>query len=162
MLMVNADRRMRENAKVKTKTAEKLASGYRINRAADDAAGLSMSEKMRFMIRGLNQGTENAMDGISWVQIGDGSLEEAHSMLHRMTELAIKSSNGTNTDDDRAMMQAEFAHLQKEIDRLTDNTTFNEQHIFRSMNGLIIRSRALPTGRQSSIIPCGRGITIWW
>jgi len=131
MLMMNADRRMRENAKVKTKTAEKLASGYRINRAADDAAGLSISEKMRYMIRGLNQGTENATDGISWVQIGDGSLEEAHSMLHRMTELAIKSSNGTNTDDDRAMMQAEFAHLQKEIDRLTDNTTFNEQHIFQ-------------------------------
>lgn len=131
MLMVNADRRMRENAKVKAKSAEKLSSGYRINRAADDAAGLSMSEKMRFMIRGLEQGTENVMDGISWVQIGDGSLEEAHGMLHRMTELAIKASNGTCTDDDRMMMQAEFAHLQKEIDRLTDNTTFNEQHIFQ-------------------------------
>ena len=131
MLMANADRRMKENAKVKTKSAERLASGYKVNRAADDAAGLSMSEKMRFMIRGLQQGTANVMDGISWVQIGDGSLEEAHSMLHRMTELAIKSSNGTCTDDDRAMMQAEFAHLQKEIDRLTDNTTFNEQHIFQ-------------------------------
>lgn len=131
MLMVNANRHMNENAKVKTKTAEKLSSGYKINRAADDAAGLSISEKMRYMIRGLQQGTANAMDGISWVQIGDGSLEEAHSMLHRMTELAIKSSNGTCTDDDRAMMQAEFAHLQKEIDRLTDNSTFNEQHIFQ-------------------------------
>lgn len=131
MLMANADRRMKENAKIKTRTAEKLASGYKINRAADDAAGLSMSEKMRFMVRGLQQGTANAMDGISWVQIGDGSLEEAHSMLHRMTELAIKSSNGTYTDDDRAMMQAEFAHLQEEIDRLTDNTTFNEQQIFQ-------------------------------
>lgn len=131
MLMVNAGRHMNVNAKKKASAAEKLSSGYKINRAADDAAGLSMSEKMRYMIRGLQQGTENAQDGISWVQIGDGSLEEVHSMLHRMTELAIKSSNGTNTDDDRAMMQAEFAHLQKEIDRLTDNTTFNEQHIFQ-------------------------------
>lgn len=131
MLMVNADRRMNENTNVKKKTVERLSSGYKVNRAADDAAGLSMSEKMRYMIRGLQQGTENAMDGISWVQIGDGSLEEAHGMLHRMTELAIKSSNGTCTDDDRKIMQAEFAHLQKEIDRLTDNTTFNEQHIFQ-------------------------------
>lgn len=131
MLMANVGRHMNVNTKKKASTAEKLSSGYKINRAADDAAGLSMSEKMRFMIRGLEQGTENAMDGVSWVQIGDGSLEEAHSMLHRMTELAIKSSNGTCTDDDRAMMQAEFAHLQKEIDRLTDNTTFNEQHIFQ-------------------------------
>lgn len=131
MLMVNAGRHMNINTKKKASTAERLSSGYKINRAADDAAGLSISEKMRYMIRGLQQGTENAMDGVSWVQIGDGSLEEVHSMLHRMTELAIKSSNGTNTDDDRAMMQAEFAHLQKEIDRLTDNTTFNEQHIFQ-------------------------------
>lgn len=131
MLMVNAGRHMNINTKKKASTAERLSSGYKINRAADDAAGLSISEKMRYMIRGLKQGTENAMDGISWVQIGDGSLEEVHSMLHRMTELAIKSSNGTNTDDDRAMMQAEFAHLQKEIDRLTDNTTFNEQNIFQ-------------------------------
>ncbi len=131
MFLVNADRRMRENTNVKKKTVEKLSSGYRINRAADDAAGLSMSEKMRHMIRGLDQGTENAMDGISWVQIGDGSLEEAHAMLHRMTELAIKSSNGTSTDADRAFMQAEFAQLQKEIDRLTENTIFNENHIFQ-------------------------------
>ncbi|MCM1267188.1 MAG: flagellin [Bacteroidales bacterium] len=131
MLMMNAGRHLNINTQKKAKTAEKLASGYRINRAADDAAGLSISEKMRHMIRGLRQGTENAMDGISWVQIGDGSLEEAHDMLHRMTELAIKASNETYTDTDRAMMQEEFAHLQKEIDRLTDNTTFNEQHIFQ-------------------------------
>lgn len=131
MLMMNANRHLNVNTKKKAGSAEKLSSGYRINRAADDAAGLSISEKMRWMIRGLNMGTENVQDGISWVQIGDGSLEEVHAMLHRMTELVIKSSNGTNTDDDRAMMQAEFAQLQKEIDRLTDNTTFNEQHIFQ-------------------------------
>lgn len=130
MGMLNANRQLNINTKKKTKSAEKLSSGYRINRAADDAAGLSISEKMRWMIRGLNKGTENAQDGVSWVQIGDGSLEETHAMLHRMTELAVKASNGTCTDSDRMMMQAEFNQLQKEVDRLTDNTYFNEKHIF--------------------------------
>lgn len=131
MLMANANRQLNINTKTKAKTAERLSSGYKINRAADDAAGLSISEKMRWMIRGLNTGTENAQDGVSWVQIGDGSLEETHAMLHRMTELAIKASNETCTDADRAMMQAEFDQLQTEIDRLTDNTYFNEKHIFK-------------------------------
>lgn len=131
MGMLNANLQLNLNTKSKAKTAEKLSSGYRINRAADDAAGLSISEKMRWMIRGLNKGTENAQDGVSWVQIGDGSLEETHDMLHRMTQLAIKASNETCTDADRAMMQAEFDQLQKEIDRLTDNTYFNEKHIFK-------------------------------
>lgn len=130
MSMINANRQLNVNTKKKAKSAEKLSSGYRINRAADDAAGLSISEKMRWMIRGLNKGTENAQDGVSWVQIGDGSLEETHAMLHRMTELAIKASNETCTDADRAFMQEEFDQLQKEIDRLTDNTYFNEKHIF--------------------------------
>lgn len=128
----NAERQFNIVTKAKSKKSEKLSSGYRINRAADDAAGLAISEKMRWMIRGLNKGTENVQDGISWVQIGDGSLEETHAMLHRMTELAVKASNGTYTDDDRAMMQAEFENLRREIDRLTDNTTFNELHIFQS------------------------------
>lgn len=131
MLMMNASRQFKTNADHGAKSTEKLSSGYRINRAADDAAGLSMSEKMRWMIRGLNQGTENAKDGVSWVQIGDGSLEEVHAILHRMTELAVKASNATNTDADRAMMETEFDHLQKEIDRLTDATQFNEKQIFR-------------------------------
>lgn len=131
MGMLNANRQLNINTSKKAKSAEKLTSGYRINRAADDAAGLSISEKMRWMVRGLNQGTENAQDGVSWVQIGDGSLEEAHAMLHRMTELAIRASNGTNTDADRAMMQAEFDQLQKEIDRLTDTTQFNTKDIFK-------------------------------
>lgn len=130
MAMLNASRQLNTNTKKKVQSAEKLSSGYRINKAADDAAGLSISEKMRWMIRGLNKGTENAQDGVSWVQIGDGSLEETHAMLHRMTELAIKASNETCTDSDRMMMQAEFNQLQKEIDRLTDNTYFNEKHIF--------------------------------
>lgn len=129
--MLNANRQLNINTSKKAKSAEKLSSGYRINRAADDAAGLSISEKMRWMIRGLNQGTENAQDGVSWVQIGDGSLEEAHAILHRMTELAIKASNETSSDGDRALMQVEFDQLQKELDRLTDSTYFNEQHIFQ-------------------------------
>lgn len=130
MLMANANRNMNINTKGKARSAEKLSSGYKINRAADDAAGLAMSEKMRRLVRGLSQGTQNAQNGVSWVQIGDGSLEEAHDMLHRMTELAIKASNGTYTDDDRMKMEMEFTQLQKEVDRLTDNTYFNENHIF--------------------------------
>lgn len=130
MLLANANRNMNISSKGKTRSAEKLSSGYKINRAADDAAGLSMSENMRRMIRGLSQGTQNAQNGVSWVQIGDGSLEEAHDMLHRMTELAIKASNETYTDDDRMKMEMEFAQLQKEVDRLTDNTYFNEKNIF--------------------------------
>lgn len=130
MLMANANRNMNINTKGKARAAEKLSSGYRINRAADDAAGLAMSEGMRRLVRGLRQGTQNAQDGVSWVQSGDGSLEETHDMLHRMTELAVKASNGTYTNDDRMKMEMEFIQLQKEIDRLTDNTYFNEKHIF--------------------------------
>ena len=111
----------------KAKSAEKLASGYRINRAADDAAGLAISEKMRRMIRGLNQGTQNAQDGVSWTQIGDGSLNEVDDILHRMKELTIKALNETNNDEDRSYMQAEFDNLQSEIDRITHTTEFNNK-----------------------------------
>ncbi|MDE7022469.1 MAG: flagellin, partial [Lachnospiraceae bacterium] len=127
---MNAERNLGISTGNKNRSLEKLASGYRINRSGDDAAGLAISEKMRRLVRGLNQGTENAQDGASWVQIGDGSLEEAHSMLHRMTQLSVKSLNGTWTESDRASMQAEFEQLQREMDRLTDATTFNEKHIF--------------------------------
>lgn len=130
LLAMNAERMTGINSAKKAKTTEKLSSGYRINRAADDASGLAISEGMRRMIRGLNQGTANAKDGISWVKIGDGSLNEAHAILHRMTELSVKSLNGTYTDSDREMMQVEFEQLQTEIDRLTDATRFNEKHIF--------------------------------
>lgn len=130
MLMANASRNLNISKKEKAGSAERLSSGYKINRAADDAAGLAMSEKMRRLVRGLSQGTQNAQNGVAWVQIGDGSLEETHDMLHRMSELAVKASNGTYTDDDRMKMELEFAELQKEINRLTDNTYFNEKHIF--------------------------------
>lgn len=131
LMAMNANRQNKLNTSARSKTVQKLSSGYRINKAADDAAGLAISEKMRRQIRGLMQGTENAQDGISWVQIGDGSLEEAQDMLHRMTELSIKSLNETNTNEDRAYMQMEFEQLQTELDRLTKATTFNDKQIFR-------------------------------
>ena len=130
LLAMNAQNKLNVNVTKRAKSTEKLSSGYRINRAADDAAGLAISEKMRRQIRGLNQGTENAMDGVSWSQIGDGALEEAQDILHRMTELTIKSLNETNTEEDRAYMEMEFEALQSELDRIGKTTKFNEQPIF--------------------------------
>ncbi len=130
MQMMAESRHLKTNSRAEEKATERLASGYRINRAADDAAGLSISEKMRLQIRALKQGTNNAMDGVSWVQIGDAALEDVHSILHRMNELAIASVNDTNTHADRAAMQDEFEQLQQEIDHITDNANFNTKHIF--------------------------------
>ncbi len=128
---MNAGRQFNITTKAKEKKMEKLSSGYRINRAGDDAAGLSISEKMRRQIRGLEVGTENAQDGVSWVQIGEGALNEAHDIMQRMSQLTIKSMNGTNTLTDRAYMEAEFEQLQSELDRISKTTTFNELNIFR-------------------------------
>lgn len=114
----------------KAKSQEKLSSGYKINRAADDAAGLTISEGMRRQIRGLDQGTKNAQDGVSMCQIADGALEEVSDMLHRITELSIKSANGTNTEQDRQAIQSEINELLYEIDRVSESTTFNERKIF--------------------------------
>lgn len=130
LMAMNANRMLGINDKKKIGSAEKLASGYRINRAADDAAGLAISEKMRRLIRGLKQGTTNAQDGVSWVQIGDGALNEVHDILHRMTEVTVKSLNGTNTDEDMMALELEFEQLQSELDRISDTTTFNEIPIF--------------------------------
>jgi len=112
-----------------SKNAEKLSSGYRINRAADDAAGLSISEKMRRQVRGLTQASTNAQDGISCVQTAEGALTEVHSMLQRMNELATQAANGTNTTIDRQYIQAEVDQLVAEIDRVAETTTFNEQSL---------------------------------
>lgn len=111
------------------KSTEKLSSGYKINRAADDAAGLSISEKMRNQIRGLNKASDNAQDGISLVQTAEGALNEVHSMLQRMSELAVQASNDTNQTVDRAALQSEVAQLQSEINRVADTTQFNKQNI---------------------------------
>ncbi|MBD5458642.1 MAG: hypothetical protein HDR27_08745 [Lachnospiraceae bacterium] len=130
LLAMNANNFFQINSKKNKRTTEKLSSGYRINRSADDAAGLAISEKMRRQIRGLIQGTANAQDGISFVQVADGSMDEVHDMLQRMNELAIKSLNGTWTESDRAAMNAEFDQLRTEIDRINNETQYNEQPVF--------------------------------
>ena len=114
----------------KAKSAEKLSTGYKINRAADDAAGLSISEKMRRQIRGLSQGTENAQDGVSMCQTADGALAEEDVMLHRITELSVKSANGSMSPSDRQDVQAEINEILQEIDRISTTTKFNEQMLF--------------------------------
>jgi len=113
------------------KSTEKLSSGYRINRAADDAAGLSISEKMRKQIRGLTQASANAQDGISAVQTAEGALAEVQDMLQRMNELAVKAANGTNSTDDRTYIQNEIDQLSTEIDRVAETTKFNESYLLK-------------------------------
>lgn len=111
------------------KSTEKLSSGYKINRAADDAAGLSISEKMRNQIRGLNKASDNAQDGISLVQTAEGALNEVHSMLQRMSELAVQASNGTNAAEDRKALDNEVQQLKTEIQRVGTTTQFNKMDI---------------------------------
>lgn len=111
------------------KSTEKLSSGYKINRAADDAAGLSISEKMRNQIRGLNKASDNAQDGISLVQTAEGALNEVHSMLQRMSELAVQASNGTNASQDRTALDNEVQQLKTEIERVGSTTQFNKMDI---------------------------------
>lgn len=130
ILAMNADRQLGINRKKKEKLTEKLASGYKINRAADDAAGLSISEKMRRQIRGLQKGKENITDGISWVQTGDGAMEEIAQMIHRMEELAVKGANGTLQAADRAAIDEEIKQLKREINDIAKWTTFNDKKIF--------------------------------
>ena len=128
---MNSNRMLGVTTKTQTKSTEKLSSGYKINRAADDAAGLSISEKMRKQIRGLTQASLNAQDGISAVQTTEGALTEVHDMLQRMNELAVKSSNGTNSEDDRQYIQDEIDQLITEIDRVAETTKFNETYLLK-------------------------------
>ena len=130
LLAMNANRQYKINTDRNKKTAEKLASGYKINRAADDAAGLAMSEKMRRQIRGLGQAADNIQEGIGYVQTAEGALNEVHDMLQRMNELAVKSANGTNTQQDREYIDSEVQQLKEELDRVFDTTTFNEIEIW--------------------------------
>jgi len=126
---MNSNRMLGVNSSTQAKSTEKLSSGYKINRAADDAAGLSISEKMRRQIRGLTQASANAQDGISCVQTAEGALNEVHDMLQRMNELAVKGENGTLSSVDQSYIQAEIKQLMTEIDRVADTTTFNEQNL---------------------------------
>ena len=125
MAAMNANRMLSGVASAQSKSTEKLSSGYRINRAADDAAGLSISEKMRSQIRGLNQASTNAQDGISLIQTAEGALNEQHSILQRMRELSVQASNGTETNEDREAVQNEIEQLQSELTRISDTTEFN-------------------------------------
>ncbi len=126
---MNSNRMLGLTTSAQAKSTEKLSSGYKINRAADDAAGLSISEKMRRQVRGLTQASANAQDGISCVQTAEGALNEVQDMLQRMNELAVKGENGTLTSTDRSYIQAEVKQLMSEIDRVQSTTTFNEQKL---------------------------------
>lgn len=126
---MNSNRMLGLTTTTQARSTEKLSSGYKINRAADDAAGLSISEKMRRQIRGLSQASANAEDGISCVQTAEGALNEVHDMLQRMNELAVKGENGTLTTADRGYIKDEIQQLMSEIDRVQSTTTFNEQNL---------------------------------
>ena len=142
---MNSNRMLGLTTKAQAKSTEKLSSGYKINRAADDAAGLSISEKMRRQIRGLTQASANAQDGISCVQTAEGALNEVQDMLQRMNELAVKGENGTLTSTDRSYIQAEVQQLMSEIDRVQSTTTFNEQSL---LNGSF-SNKGLQVGAES-------------
>ena len=122
---MNAHRNMSFNTTNSGKAMEKLSSGLRINRAGDDAAGLAISEKMRGQIRGLDQASRNAQDGISLIQTAEGALNETHSILQRMRELSVQSANDTNTTQDRSNIQDEMKQLGTEVDRIANQTEFN-------------------------------------
>ena len=124
---MNSNRMLGLTMSSQAKSTEKLSSGYKINRAADDAAGLAISEKMRRQIRGLTQASLNAQDGISAVQTAEGALTEVHDMLQRMNELAVKAANGTNQSEDQSYIQLEVDQLIEEINRVAETTTFNER-----------------------------------
>ena len=128
---MNSNRMLGLTSASQAKSTEKLSSGYKINRAADDAAGLSISEKMRKQIRGLSQASSNAQDGISSVQTAEGALNEVQDMLQRMNELAVKAANGTNSEDDRSYIQNEIDQLTTEIDRVAETTKFNETYLLK-------------------------------
>lgn len=150
MAAMNAQRQYGMVTTRKSKSTEKLSSGYKINRAADDAAGLTISEKMRSQIRGLTQASDNCQDGISLVQIGDGAMAEVQDMLHRMTELSIKSANGTNTAEDRQAIQKEINQLLGEIDNVARRTEFNTLPILLG-----------DTGKTQSSLIQGSNLPAW-
>ncbi|HOL85558.1 MAG TPA: flagellin, partial [Thermoclostridium caenicola] len=132
---LNTYRQLTLNNTNGSKSLEKLSSGYRINRAGDDAAGLAISEKMRGQIRGLDMASRNAQDSISLIQTAEGALNETHSILQRMRELAVQSANDTNTTDDRNEIQKEINQLVSEIDRISTTTEFNTKKLLNGDSG---------------------------
>ena len=126
---MNSNRQLGITTGSQAKSSEKLSSGYRINRAGDDAAGLKISEKMRSQVRGLNRASTNAQDGVSLIQTAEGALNEAHSILQRMNELAVQGANDTNEGIDREAINEELDALTKELDRISQTTQFNKQNL---------------------------------
>mgnify|MGYP000118757102 CR=1 FL=1 len=148
---MNANRQLGITTGAQAKSSEKLSSGYKINRAADDAAGLSISEKMRAQIRGLDKASDNAQDGISLIQVAEGALNETHSILQRMNELATQAANDTNTSTDRNALQQEMDQLTSEIDRIRSTTQFNSMNLLDgSFTGKNLQVGAL-SGQSISI-----------
>ena len=137
MNALNAHRNMVSNTSTSGKSMEKLSSGLRINRAGDDAAGLAISEKMRGQIRGLDQASRNAQDGISMIQTAEGALNETHSILQRMRELSVQAGNDTNTESDRGEIQKEINQLTSEINRIGNTTEFNNQKLLNGTSGTV-------------------------
>ena len=151
MTAANANRQLGITTSAQAKSSEKLSSGYKINRAADDAAGLSISEKMRSQIRGLDKASSNAQDGVSAIQVAEGALNETHSILQRMNELATQAANDTNTTIDRNAIGAEMDALTSEIDRIRSTTQFNTQNLLDgSFSGKNLQIGAL-SGQNISI-----------
>ena len=148
---MNANRQLGITTGAQAKSSEKLSSGYKINRAADDAAGLTISEKMRSQVRGLNKASDNAQDGVSLIQVAEGALSETHSILQRMNELATQAANDTNTTSDRTAVQQEINQLASEITRIASTTQFNTMNLIDGN----FTSKKLQVGSL-----CGQAITI--
>ena len=159
MQAANANRMLGITSGAQSKSTEKLSSGYKINRAADDAAGLTISEKMRKQIRGLDKASSNAQDGVSSVQTAEGALTEVHSMLQRMNELAVQAANGTNSKDtDRKAIQDEIDQLNTEIDRVAETTKFNEIYLLKGDDGeKTINLKAHDAGLKGTLTDNGDG-----
>ena len=143
---MNSNRMLGLTTSTQAKSTEKLSSGYKVNRAADDASGLAISEKMRRQVRGLTQASANAQDGISMVQTAEGALNEVHDMLQRLNELAVKGENGTLMSEDRSYINSEVQQLMSEIDRVASTTTFNEKNL---LNGDCSSGVDLQVGAES-------------
>jgi flagellin len=142
---MNTNRQLGIISGAQAKTTEKLSSGYRINRAGDDAAGLSISEKMRSQIRGLNKASDNAQNGISLIQTAEGALNEVHSILQRMNELATQGANDVNTSIDRAAINKEMSSLSQELGRIQSTTQFNDMNL---LNGDFETAKSLQVGAK--------------
>lgn len=148
MTALNANRQLGVSNSSLAKSTEKLSSGYRINRAGDDAAGLSISEKMRGQIRGLNQASDNAQNGVSLIQTAEGALNETHAILQRMRELAVQGANDTNVTKDRAAINQEMKQLQEEIGRIGSSTEFNTMKL---LSGSFGTDKKLQVGANKSV-----------